>query len=146
MAGSFGFARGDPYDVSMKCGELALLPAVRSAPRDALIVTDGFSCREQIAQATHRRALHSAQVLQMALREGPEGPEGELPETRYAGEEATGALRAGLWLAGGALAAGVGFANALRRIMPFSPQVPAESASAGAASGRCHPNPPQVPP
>ena len=70
MAGSFGFEAGERYEVSMKCGEQVLLPAVRQAPRDALIVANGFSCREQIAQATGRRALHLAQVLQMALREG----------------------------------------------------------------------------
>ena len=69
MAGSFGFEAGERYEVSMKCGELVLLPAVREAPRDALIVASGFSCREQISQATGRKALHLAQVLQMALRE-----------------------------------------------------------------------------
>jgi FAD/FMN-containing dehydrogenase/Fe-S oxidoreductase len=66
MAGSFGF---DPekYDVSLAIGELELLPAVRQAPADWLIIADGFSCREQIAQSTPRRALHLAEVLQMAL-------------------------------------------------------------------------------
>jgi FAD/FMN-containing dehydrogenase/Fe-S oxidoreductase len=66
MAGSFGF---DPekYDVSIAIGELELLPAVRQAPADWLIIADGFSCREQIAQSTPRRALHLAEVLQMAL-------------------------------------------------------------------------------
>jgi Fe-S oxidoreductase len=69
MAGSFGFEAGEHYEVSMKCGEQVLLPAVRQAAEDTLIVADGFSCREQIAQATDRRALHLAEVLQMALRE-----------------------------------------------------------------------------
>jgi hypothetical protein len=46
-----------------------LLPAVRDAPKDTLIVADGFSCREQIAQTTDRRALHLAEVLRMALRD-----------------------------------------------------------------------------
>jgi Fe-S oxidoreductase len=69
MAGSFGFEAGVRYDVSIKSGEQVLLPAVRSAPRDALVIADGFSCREQIAQATHRRALHLAQVLQLALHQ-----------------------------------------------------------------------------
>jgi FAD/FMN-containing dehydrogenase/Fe-S oxidoreductase len=68
MAGSFGFEKGDPYEVSVRCGERVLLPAVRSAPKDALIIADGFSCREQITQGTRRRALHLAQVLQMAWR------------------------------------------------------------------------------
>jgi len=69
MAGSFGFEAGEHYEVSMKCGEQVLLPAVRQAAEDTLIVADGFSCREQIAQATGRQALHLAEVLQMALRE-----------------------------------------------------------------------------
>jgi hypothetical protein len=51
-----------------------LLPAVRAADADALIVTDGFSCREQIARLTDRRALHLAQVLQLALHDGPNVP------------------------------------------------------------------------
>ncbi|PYR58314.1 MAG: FAD-binding oxidoreductase, partial [Acidobacteria bacterium] len=67
MAGSFGFET-DHYDVSMKVGELVLLPAVRRAPDDTLIVADGFSCREQVEQATGRRAVHLAHALQAALR------------------------------------------------------------------------------
>ncbi|MBV9492670.1 MAG: FAD-binding protein [Acidobacteria bacterium] len=82
MAGAFGFEE-EHYDVSMRIGERVLLPKVREAERDTLIVADGFSCREQIAQSTGREALHFAQVLQMALREGPAGPRGELPEERY---------------------------------------------------------------
>jgi FAD/FMN-containing dehydrogenase/Fe-S oxidoreductase len=66
MAGSFGF-EPDKYDISIAIGELELLPAVRRAPADWLIIADGFSCREQIAQGSHRRALHLAEVLQMAL-------------------------------------------------------------------------------
>ncbi len=67
MAGSFGF-EDEKYDVSMAIGELELLPALRCAPPDHLIIADGFSCREQIAQSTDRRALHLAEVIQMALR------------------------------------------------------------------------------
>jgi FAD/FMN-containing dehydrogenase/Fe-S oxidoreductase len=66
MAGSFGF-EPDKYDLSIAIGELELMPAVRRAPADWLIIADGFSCREQIAQGTPRRALHLAEVLQMAL-------------------------------------------------------------------------------
>jgi len=66
MAGSFGFER-DKYNVSMAIGELELLPAVRQAPSDWLIIADGFSCREQIAQGSPRQAMHLAEVLQMAL-------------------------------------------------------------------------------
>jgi FAD/FMN-containing dehydrogenase/Fe-S oxidoreductase len=68
MAGSFGFERNH-YDVSIKVGQRALLPAVRAADKDTLIVADGFSCREQIAQTTNRHALHVAEVLQMAMSE-----------------------------------------------------------------------------
>ena len=75
MAGAFGFEK-EKYDVSKAIGELELLPAVRKAPTDWLIIADGFSCREQIAQETDRHAMHLAEVLQMALREATETPEG----------------------------------------------------------------------
>jgi Fe-S oxidoreductase len=75
MAGAFGFEK-EKYEISKAIGELELLPAVRQAPTDWLIVADGFSCREQIAQETDRHALHLAEVLQMALREATETPEG----------------------------------------------------------------------
>jgi Fe-S oxidoreductase len=68
MAGSFGFER-DKYQTSLAIGELELLPAVRKASSDCLIVANGFSCREQIAQCTDRRALHLAEVIQMAARD-----------------------------------------------------------------------------
>ncbi|HKS24656.1 MAG TPA: FAD-binding and (Fe-S)-binding domain-containing protein [Thermoanaerobaculia bacterium] len=67
MAGAFGFER-EHYEISMRVGERLILPKVREASLDTIIVADGFSCREQIAQSTPRRALHLAQVLQMALR------------------------------------------------------------------------------
>ena len=82
MAGSFGFESGEHYRVSMACGERALLPAVRHANAETLIIADGFSCQEQIAQSTQRNPLHFAQVLQMALRQGPRGPSG-IPERQY---------------------------------------------------------------
>jgi Fe-S oxidoreductase len=66
MAGPFGFQKGK-YAVSQAIGERVLLPAVRQAPPDTLIVSDGFSCREQIFQATGRQALHLAEALQRAL-------------------------------------------------------------------------------
>jgi FAD/FMN-containing dehydrogenase/Fe-S oxidoreductase len=68
MAGAFGFEK-EHYDISLKCGERALLPAVRGATDDTLIIANGFSCQEQIEQGTARQPLHLAQVLQMALRE-----------------------------------------------------------------------------
>src|SRR5438477_4230888 len=82
MAGAFGFEK-HKYDVAMKCGERVLLPAVRKAAADTLIVADGFSCHEQIKQATGRDALHLAQVIRMGLREGPTGPPGSYPERSY---------------------------------------------------------------
>lgn len=62
MAGPFGFEQGS-FPVSQALGERVLLPAVRAAARHTVIVTDGFSCREQIAQNTDRRAVHLAEVL-----------------------------------------------------------------------------------
>jgi FAD/FMN-containing dehydrogenase/Fe-S oxidoreductase len=64
MAGPFGFEK-DKYEVSQAVGERVLLPAVRKTPADAFIVSDGFSCREQILQATGRRAIHLAEALQL---------------------------------------------------------------------------------
>ena len=66
MAGPFGFER-EKYEVSQQLGERVLLPAVRSAQKDTVIVTDGFSCREQIAQGTRRRAMHVAEVIAAGL-------------------------------------------------------------------------------
>lgn len=62
MAGAFGFEAGH-YEVSMACAERVLLPAVRTAGPDDVVLADGFSCREQIVQATGRRALHLAELL-----------------------------------------------------------------------------------
>jgi hypothetical protein len=61
MAGPFGFEE-DKYEVSQKLGERVLLPAVRNN-RDAIIVSDGFSCCEQITQNTSARPKHLAEVL-----------------------------------------------------------------------------------
>ena len=69
MAGSFGY-EADHYELSMKMAELDLLPAVRAAPEDALVVADGTSCRSQIAHGSGREAVHAAVVLAGAL--GPE--------------------------------------------------------------------------
>jgi len=66
MAGAFGFEAAH-YAISLRCGERVLLPRVRAANERTLILADGFSCREQIAQATGRRALHLAEVLRLAL-------------------------------------------------------------------------------
>jgi FAD/FMN-containing dehydrogenase/Fe-S oxidoreductase len=68
MAGAFGFEK-DKYDVSQAIGERVLLPAVRQESAETLIVADGFSCREQIRQATGRNAMHVAEVLHLAMNE-----------------------------------------------------------------------------
>jgi Fe-S oxidoreductase len=82
LAGSWGFER-DKYDLSMKIGERRLLPAAREASRDTILVADGFSCKTQVEHATDRRALHTAQLIKMALDHGESGPEGDYPERRY---------------------------------------------------------------
>jgi FAD/FMN-containing dehydrogenase/Fe-S oxidoreductase len=66
MAGPFGFD-ADKFDISMAIGERVLLPAVRNATPDTIVISDGFSCREQIHQGTGRKALHLAEVMQLAL-------------------------------------------------------------------------------
>jgi FAD/FMN-containing dehydrogenase/Fe-S oxidoreductase len=71
MAGPFGFEK-DKYAVSQAIGERVLLPAVRRSGADTLIVSDGFSCREQILQATGRRAIHLAEAIQLAGNKIPE--------------------------------------------------------------------------
>lgn len=65
MAGSFGF-EARHYGVSMACAEQVLLPAVRDAPAGTFLIADGYSCREQIFQATGRETLHPAEVLRLA--------------------------------------------------------------------------------
>jgi hypothetical protein len=64
----------------MKAGELAFLPHVREAAADELIVSDGFSCREQVAQTSERQVLHLADVLWLAMHHDPSVPLGERPE------------------------------------------------------------------
>jgi Fe-S oxidoreductase len=93
MAGSFGFEAGK-YDISMKIGERALLPAVRQADPETLVIANGFSCMEQIMQGSNRRPLHLAQVLQMAMREGRQGAPGDYPEEHYPYSQGAGARRA----------------------------------------------------
>ncbi len=83
MAGYFGYEKGEHYEVSIKAGEQTLLPAVRNAAPDTVIISDGFSCREQIEQETDRKGLHLAQVIQMALREEQGEKTSAYPERRY---------------------------------------------------------------
>lgn len=83
MAGYFGYEKGKHYDVSIAAGEQTLLPAVRNADKQTIIVSDGFSCREQIEQETERKGMHLAQVIQMALREKDGYKTDLLPEKKY---------------------------------------------------------------
>ncbi|MFQ3789173.1 FAD-binding and (Fe-S)-binding domain-containing protein [Halomonas sp. A29] len=66
MAGSFGY-EAEHYDASMKMAELSLLPAIREADEEALVVADGTSCRHQIKDGSGRQALHVARLLEQAL-------------------------------------------------------------------------------
>ena len=68
MAGSFGFSDTN-YAISTRVGERVLLPAVRDLDPGDVLVTDGFSCREQITQCTDRRPVHLAELLARAIHE-----------------------------------------------------------------------------
>jgi FAD/FMN-containing dehydrogenase/Fe-S oxidoreductase len=81
MAGAFGFERAH-YEMSIACGERVLLPRVRGALPETLIVADGFSCREQIAQTTRRRALHPAEVMKLAIDDRGLDRDDAYPERR----------------------------------------------------------------
>jgi hypothetical protein len=107
MAGSFGFETGH-YGISMQIGERELLPAVRNAPKDELIVANGFSCIEQVRQGSDRRPLHLAQISQMALHDGPKGPSGAYPEVHYpvSGSQQAPGLTVGTALLAGTAAVG----------------------------------------
>src|SRR6185312_7037325 len=106
MAGSFGF-ESEKYDVSIAVGERKLLPTVRQAPLSTVIMANGFSCREQIAQQTGRRALHLAEVMQLGQDKSDMYPEEELKERRESSRRkarlqamgALGAVAAGSLLA-----------------------------------------------
>ncbi|HWD91934.1 MAG TPA: FAD-binding and (Fe-S)-binding domain-containing protein [Verrucomicrobiae bacterium] len=84
MAGAFGFEKGEHYDVSIKCGERHLLPAVRETNSNTLVIANGFSCHEQIVQQTEKKPLHIAEVLHRAMKQGtrrpPEPPKSKKPQ------------------------------------------------------------------
>jgi len=82
MAGAFGYTK-DHYDVSVRCGERVLLPAVRDQDKSTLILANGFSCREQIQQMTDRKGLHLAQAIKMAMDKPDGGSETDYPEKDY---------------------------------------------------------------
>jgi FAD/FMN-containing dehydrogenase/Fe-S oxidoreductase len=119
LAGSWGFEKGK-YQLSMDCGEQGLLPAVRKASSDAVIVANGFSCKTQVTQAgTGRRALHLAEVMQLArgqsrLEAGrrPEDDAGDLRPVPGTGRRAARTL---LPLAGAAAAPSVAVLATFRR-------------------------------
>jgi Fe-S oxidoreductase len=69
MAGSFGFEK-ENYDVSKACADRVLIPRIQDADEDALIIADGFSCREQIMAFTDRKPLHFSEVIELATRQG----------------------------------------------------------------------------
>ncbi len=66
MAGAFGYAP-DTIDTSLKMANLDLFPALETAPKDAIVVADGTSCRHQIADGTPRLAIHVARLLDQSL-------------------------------------------------------------------------------
>jgi FAD/FMN-containing dehydrogenase/Fe-S oxidoreductase len=72
LAGSWGFEDGH-YELSVQIGERRLLPAVREAGESTLIVADGFSCKTQIEQLAGRRALHTAEVISLAMERARSG-------------------------------------------------------------------------
>ncbi len=102
MAGSFGFEQ-DKYPVSQAIGEMELLPAIREADHNCMIIADGFSCREQIAQGTDRHALHLAEVIQMAIQSSAvhveDYPEQVLVSQRQAAIRSS--MRGAGWVVGG---------------------------------------------
>ncbi|MEU2776965.1 FAD-linked oxidase C-terminal domain-containing protein, partial [Streptomyces sp. NPDC007162] len=113
LAGNFGFERGH-HDVSMAVGELGVLPAVRGAAPDSLVLADGFSCRTQIEQGgTGRRALHLAEALALAL-DGPV-PSDHPERLARRPAEPSGTARWATTAAAGTLAAAAAF-GAVRRL------------------------------
>jgi Fe-S oxidoreductase len=115
MAGAFGFEKSH-YDMSIKCGERVLLPKVRNANPQTIVVADGFSCREQIMQTTKRQALHPAEVMKMAMDDRGFHRDDAFPELRFMPDKERKrrriimqgyAVLAGSTLAAGALGAGL---------------------------------------
>ena len=113
LAGSFGFEHGH-HEISVDIAEQRLLPAIREAGESTLIVADGFSCKTQIEQLSERRALHTAQLIEMALDNGPEGVPGTHPEEAYPDLVLNGGVPKTAKLAA-ALAATVGAGVAISR-------------------------------
>ncbi|WP_050403639.1 FAD-binding and (Fe-S)-binding domain-containing protein [Bradyrhizobium embrapense] len=83
MAGAFGYG-AETYQASIEMAELSLLPAVRSADQDTLIVADGTSCRHQIKDGSGRTPLHVASVLAMSLKRATSHSDQSLPKKEQA--------------------------------------------------------------
>ncbi|MBA1993651.1 hypothetical protein HLX74_23955, partial [Escherichia coli] len=83
MAGAFGYG-ADTYQASIEMAELSLLPAIRSADQDTLIVADGTSCRHQIKDGSGRAPLHVASVLAMSLKRATSKSDPSLPTKEQA--------------------------------------------------------------
>jgi Fe-S oxidoreductase len=118
MAGAFGYEK-DKYEVSLACGERSLLPEVRKAGLATVIIADGFSCKEQIAQQTDRHALHLAEVLKMGLnaKDGSQPllwPEYKFVAPRKAAQQRS-MMGAGLVVAGALVVAAAGLIWGNRR-------------------------------
>jgi FAD/FMN-containing dehydrogenase/Fe-S oxidoreductase len=109
LAGSFGFEKSHD-EISRAIGEDRLMPAVRGAGSETILIADGFSCKTQIEEMTDRRALHTSQVIRMALDRGPRGVVGEPPEEPYPDVELNGDGRIREVALIGAIAAGAGAA------------------------------------
>jgi FAD/FMN-containing dehydrogenase/Fe-S oxidoreductase len=110
MAGSFGFER-HKHGVSMKVFAHELAGHLNDAPKDAILMADGFSCKTQIEQNTGRQTLHIAQIIKMAMKgEQQRSPANtrknalEIPRNdRHVREWITAGIAAALFLAGGLL-------------------------------------------
>jgi FAD/FMN-containing dehydrogenase/Fe-S oxidoreductase len=114
LAGSFGFEK-EHDEISREIGEQRLMPMVRKAPEEAILVADGFSCKTQIEQMTERRALHTAQLLKLALERDSAAEPGPRPEEGFpdvvldgsAGRLREAAVLGGTLVTGAAVAAGL---------------------------------------
>src|SRR5699024_1670219 len=69
LAGSFGFKAGEKYDISVRAAEREIMPRIRAAADDTVIVADGFSCTEQIRHLSEREPQHIIQLLHRAVLE-----------------------------------------------------------------------------
>jgi FAD/FMN-containing dehydrogenase/Fe-S oxidoreductase len=118
LAGSWGFEEGK-YEISMDCGEQALLPAIRAAQKDTVIVANGFSCKTQIEESgVGRRALHLGQVMTMAREHGRDGYRGGPPEEVLDGARPQpGARRRAIRIAAPLAALGVAAGSAVAAVV-----------------------------